>query len=104
MQLGETVQVSYLEKSSGALDASAIAFPDAVSSSGTVGAIAPDGSSFAIQTASGATLTLDTSNDPALTADLQVGDTVQLTYTSGSAGATALIVDVTGTPAPATGS
>jgi hypothetical protein len=101
LQLGETVQVGYVETSSGALDASSIAFPDAAIASGTVGAIAPDGSSFTIQMTTGTTLTLGTGNDSALAAELQPRDTVQVTYTSASAGPTALSVEVTGTPTPA---
>ena len=104
LQLGETVQVSYVETSSGALMATSIAFPTAASVTGTVGAIAPDGSSFTIQTSAGSSLTLSTTSDPALTQTLMVGDAVQVTYVTGPAGAAAITIAITGSPAPTTGS
>lgn len=103
LALGEDVQVSYDEASSGALVASSVSFPDATSISGSVLSIAPDASSFTIQTPSGADLTLSSENDPGLIQALLVGDAVQVSYTDGSAGPIALTLTVTGSP-PATGS
>jgi hypothetical protein len=98
LQGGETVQVSYEETSSGALFATAIAFPGASTATGTVGEVAPDASSFTIQTSSGSSLTLSTVDDPALVQGLTVGDMVEVSYTASAAGLTALSITVTGTP------
>jgi hypothetical protein len=104
LEVGEQVQVGYEETSSGALLATSVAFPGASTTTGTVGAIAPDASSFTIQTASGTSITFSTANDPALVGDLATGDTVQVSYTASAVGATALTVTVTGTPAAGAGS
>lgn len=92
--IGDTVQVSYQETGSGALVATAIAFPGASTTSGTVAAIAPDGSSFTIQTAGGTSLTFSSVNDPALAQDLSVGDSVEVTYTTSAGVLTARAVTV----------
>src|SRR5205085_9980458 len=50
LALGEKVQVSYEELASGSLVATAIAYPGATTTSGTIEAIADDGSSSTLQT------------------------------------------------------
>ena len=100
LALGETVQVSYQETASGALVTTSLTFPGAVTASGAVAAIAPDGSSFTIQTSSGTSLTLSTANDPALLQNVNVGDNVQITYTTSSAGMTALALTDSGPSVP----
>jgi hypothetical protein len=102
LALGEEVQVSYQETAAGALAATSVGFPDAITTSGTVGSVAVDGSSFTIQMTSGTSLTFSTANDPALVQNLGIGDTVQVTYASSASGPTALTVTVTASaPVPA---
>lgn len=103
LELGETVQVSYQETSSGALVATALAFPGALTTTGTVSAVADDGSSFAIETSSGTSLTFSTANNPALAEGLNVGDAVQVTYTTSNDVMTALAVADSGPSASYTG-
>ncbi len=104
LEVGEQVQISYQEVSSGLMVATAIAFPGAITTTGTVGSIADDASSFTIQTASGSSLTFSTGEDPQLIDGLQQGDTVQVTYTATGAALTAHVVTVTATPAETGGS
>jgi hypothetical protein len=95
LQAGEPVRVSYTEARTGALVASAITFPGALTVSGVVAAVASDGSSFTLQTPTGTELSFDTSSDPSLTSEVAVGDAVQVTYTTSHGVAVAHIVDVT---------
>jgi hypothetical protein len=92
--VGEQVQVSYEELASGSLLATTVAYPGAVTATGTVQSVAADGSSFTFQDQSGATTTVMT---PTPVDGLAVGDTVQVTYTSAGATMIALDVSVTGT-------
>ncbi|MBV8429913.1 MAG: hypothetical protein JO244_02035 [Solirubrobacterales bacterium] len=92
LELGDTVEVSYKESSAGSLFATTLRFPGATTAAGTVSSIAPDGSSFTLQTSAGQALTL-TAPDQQLTQDLTIGDSVQVTYTSN--GATLTLRDVT---------
>jgi hypothetical protein len=92
--VGEQVQVSYEELASGILLATTVAYPGAVTATGTVQSIAADGSSFTFQDENGATTTLMT---PTPVDGLAVGDTAQVTYTSAGATMIALDVNVTGT-------
>lgn len=103
LAVGENVQVGYEETSSGTILATAIGYPGSLTASGTVGSVAGDGSAFAIQTASGQSLTFSTAS-PQLAAGLAVGDTVQVTYTPATSEMIAHEVEVTGTPAGASGS
>lgn len=96
LQLGDAVRVTYRERSSGELIATAVAFPGAVTASGTVTAIAPDGSWFTVQSAAGASTTFSTAGDQALVENLAAGDTVQVTYTTSGTTLTARAVAVTG--------
>jgi hypothetical protein len=67
---------------------------------GTVTAIAADGTSFILQPVSGQPLTLAVT-DPQLLQNLATGDTVQVTYTTSGSTALARVVTVTATaPAP----
>jgi len=100
LELGDQVQVTYKESSAGSLFATAIAYPGSVTTTGTVGTVAPDGSSFTLQTSSGQTLTLVVPN-PALSQGLGSGDTVQVTYTSSAGTLTARELTITAT-APGT--
>jgi hypothetical protein len=101
--LGESVQVGYEELASGSLIATTLAYPGAVTTTGTVEAVAPDNSSLTIQTDSGSTVTLVTTSLATPIDGLAVGDAVQVTYTTAGASAIALSVNVTGTPGSADG-
>lgn len=103
LALGETVQVNYQETSSGALVATSLAFPGALTVSGTVAAIAADGSSLTIQTSSGASMTFSTVNDPAGLQNVNVGDDVQVTYVTSSAGTTTVGLTDSGASTPPSG-
>jgi hypothetical protein len=79
---GEKVKVRYKELASGAMIATAISYPHSIRATGTVQAIAPDGSSFTLQHPNGATLTLLSGGSSELLADVIAGDTVRVSYTS----------------------
>jgi hypothetical protein len=99
-QVGDTLQVTYLESRAGSLFATSIAYPGSMVTTGTVTAIAADGTSFILQPVSGQPLTLAVT-DPQLLQNLATGDTVQVTYTTSGSTALARVVTVTATaPAP----
>ena len=100
---GEKVDVSYEELASGSMIATAIAYLDSVTTTGTVGSVAYDASSLTIQSSSGTTLTLATAGGPQLLNGVTVGDTVQVSYTKVGATLVAHTVVVTAVPAPTTG-
>lgn len=100
VELGDKVQVTYKESSAGSLFATAISYPGSTTASGTVGTVAPDGTSFTLQTSSGQTLTLSLPN-PELSQGLGSGDTVQVTYTTSGSTLTARQLTITAT-APGT--
>jgi hypothetical protein len=104
LEVGEKVEVSYEQTSAGNIVATAISYPGALATSGTVQSIAGDASSFTITTSSGSTQTFSTAGDSQLAAQLGVGDTVQVTYTTSGSTMIAVAVQVTGTPAPSSGS
>lgn len=100
LELGDRVQVSYTESKSGSLLASSIVYPGSTTATGTVGAIAADGSSFTLQASSGQTLTLSVPA-PQLIQDLVSGDAVQVTYTTSGTTATLRLVTITSTASAA---
>jgi hypothetical protein len=102
LAVGEEAQVSYEETASGELLASSVGFPGGATTSGTVASIAPDGSSFTIQTTAGGSITFSTADDPELVQSLVIGDSAQVTYTTSSGGPVALTVTDTGSPAGST--
>jgi hypothetical protein len=99
IELGDMVDVSYKESGTGSLLATAISYPGSTTASGTVGTVAPDGTSFTLLTSSGQTLTLAVPN-PDLFQGLGPGDTVQVTYTTSGSALTARQITITAT-APA---
>ncbi len=103
LSVGDKVRVSYEQVRSGSLVATAVVYPGAITTSGTVGAIAGDGSSFTIQTGPGASLSLSTAGVRNLLDGVAVGDTVQVTYTNSLSTLTARSVKVTNTPASTAG-
>jgi len=96
LEIGETVEVSYQESTSGAMVATTLTFPGALTASGTVSAVADDGSSFTIVDPTGASLTFSTVGDPALVQGLNVGDSVEVTYTTSGGVSTARAVSDSG--------
>jgi hypothetical protein len=81
--------------------ASGVTWVGAVTTSGTVTAIASDDSSFTVQSASGQAQTFSTGTNPSLAGSLQVGDSIDVSYTSAAGALTARSLTVTATPAPA---
>jgi|GEM_PF-3000044 len=82
LQVGEPLRVSYSEARTRALVASAIAFPGALTATGTVVSVAPDGSSLTLQASDGTQLTLDTSAISGLVQGVAAGESVQVSYVS----------------------
>jgi hypothetical protein len=103
LAVGENVQIGYEELASGSLIATTVGYPDAITTGGTIQAVAPDGSSFTVQTPNGASVTLSTASLVAPIEGLSVGDTVQVTYTAARSATIVLAVNVTGTPAGSSG-
>jgi hypothetical protein len=100
LQVGDKVSVGYRRSGVGTLVASAVGYLGAVTVSGTVGTIAPDGSTFTVTGSDGRTLPISTSRIASLLAGLQAGDTVSVTYTRAAGVLTAHALSITGTPAP----
>jgi len=105
--VGDDLRVTYQQTGFGGMLASTIGYVGALTTSGTVTSIAPDGSSFTITGANGQSDAFSTGTNPGLVSGLQVGDTAEVTYTKGSGAIlTARVLTVTATPvvAQATGS
>jgi hypothetical protein len=85
-ELGDKVRLAYSEARNGAMTATAISWVGAISVTGTVTSLAPDGSSLTIQTPGNQTLTFATSQVPQLIQGVQVGDGVQISYTRSTSG------------------
>jgi hypothetical protein len=101
-QAGDRVRVSYAQTRVGSMTATALQYLNTLTASGTVTALAPDGSSMAIQTPGGQSLAFSTSAVPDLIAGQQVGDEVQVTYTKEASGELIpRVVQTLSTPAPA---
>jgi hypothetical protein len=98
VQLGDKVRVSYQVTGSGTMVLRGLAYIGAATSTGTVTSLAPDGSSFAIQTPSGAIRTFSTGTDTYLLDGLETGDQVQVLYTRRAGILTARAVTVTAQP------
>ena len=86
-QAGDKVRVSYAQTRVGSISATAIQYLNTLTTTGTVTAIAADGSSVTIQTPDGQSLAFATSAVPDLIAGLQVADGIQVTYTKEASGA-----------------
>jgi hypothetical protein len=98
LQIGDVVQVGYQEDETDRLLATTIAYPGSAVTTGTVIAIAPDGSSFTLQTPSATSLTF-AAVDPELLQGVVVGDTAEVTFTRTDGARTARVVTVTGSVA-----
>jgi hypothetical protein len=100
-ELGEVITVGYTQARNGVTSAQSVLYRGAVTTTGTVTAIAEDGSSTTIQTPDGQTVSLATTLVPDLINGLLVGDTISVTYAGDPSG---LLVPhaltVLSTPAP----
>jgi hypothetical protein len=96
VQVGDKVKVSYAELASGILVATAVAYPGALTTTGTITSIASDGSSLTLRSPNGASLTV--SATATLLDGVVPGDTVQVTYTKSGTALTAHGIAVTATP------
>jgi hypothetical protein len=82
-QLSEPISVRYRATQYGTLVAESVAYPGATALTGSVTAIAPDGSSLTVQPASGPSVTLTTGSlSDLMFSDITVGDTVSASYTA----------------------
>jgi hypothetical protein len=99
-QVGEPITVSYRTTRYGTLAATAVSYPGASSLTGTVTAVAPDGSSVTVQPASGPALTVSSGALSGVVAgSVYAGETVTITYSVN--GTTDTLRTITaGTPAP----
>ncbi|MGB9185507.1 MAG: hypothetical protein WCB67_15720 [Solirubrobacteraceae bacterium] len=98
---GEKVRIAYTGTQTGSMTATSIQYLGAVTASGTVTALASDGSSMSVQTSAGQVLMFSTSAIPDVIAPLQVGDGVQVTYSKDPAGLLVPhAVQTLSTPAP----
>ena len=102
LQVGVKLQVSYEQTRSGSMFATALDYPGAITTTGTVQSVAPDGSSLTLTTADGSSLTLATGGAPQLLENVIPGDTVSVTYLQSASTTIALAVTVTATPPPST--
>jgi hypothetical protein len=98
VQVGDRIHVGYTKTSSGTMTLRTVTFVGSATTSGTVTAIAPDASSFAIQTPAGRGIAFATGILPSLAYGLQLGDQVQVTYTRHAGALTARAVTVTAPP------
>lgn len=83
---GDRVRVTYTQGRDGINVASAVTFVGAQNAIGTVSAIAADGSSLTITTATGSSETFSTAADPGLLTGVTIGEQVQVSFTSGTGG------------------
>ncbi|MHB1833389.1 MAG: hypothetical protein ACYCXW_00335, partial [Solirubrobacteraceae bacterium] len=83
---GDRVRVTYTQGRDGINVASAVTFVGAQNATGTVSAIAADGSSLTITTATGSSETFSTAADPGLLTGVTIGEQVQVSFTSGAGG------------------
>ena len=97
---GDQVKVTYRQARSGSLIGTAVTYPRAKTTTGTVASIADDGSSFTITWPSGVQKTFSVPDGTGLLDNVAVGDTVKVKYTRRAGVLTARQLVVTATPAP----
>lgn len=102
LQVGVKLRVTYAQTRSGSMFATALDYPGAITATGTVQSVAPDGSSLTLQAPDGSSLTLATNGAPQLLQNVAAGDTVSVTYLLSGSTTIALSVTVTATPPPST--
>ena len=85
-EVGDQVQVGYTETPAGSMVATSITYADQTTVSGTVTAIAGDGSTVTLETSTGQSLTLTTALVGNLLYGLQIGDSVEVIYSPDAAG------------------
>jgi cell wall-associated NlpC family hydrolase len=100
---GEKVRVRYRELSSGTMVATAVTYPGSVTATGTVSSIAPDGSSFALQSATGTIRTVLTGGLARQSMDsIVAGDTIRIRYSKVGSQLIAHALTVSATPVATT--
>lgn len=104
LQTGESVRVTYRERQSGLMVATAVVPPHGSKASGSVIAIASDGSTFTIQESGGRTMTFATGQDPAIPQLIALGESVRVVYTRhGSTLNARLVTSTSGGGSPGVG-
>ena len=101
VQVGDDLNVSYLEDSSGQLTAQSVSWVGAGTASGTIIAIAQDQSSFSLETVGGQSATFSVGQNTGIADDLQVGDSAEITYVPNGSSRVARVIDVTAEPTDA---
>jgi hypothetical protein len=96
VEVGDDLNVTYQGTGAGSMIATAIGYVGALTTSGTVTSIAAG--EFTMQAAGGQAMTFSTGTNPALSAGLQAGDTIEVTYTQAAGALTARSLTVTATP------
>ena len=100
LAVGDDLNVTY-SSNAGVLTATGVAWVGAVNASGTVVQIAPGGAALTLVTPTGAAIVISTAGDPSLIADVDVGDSIEVTFTDSAGALTAHQLVVTGAPVPA---
>jgi hypothetical protein len=95
---GVKVRVSYEEASSGVLTATAVTYPGAATTTGTVVSVGARGRSFTIDTPGGSSISFSTGKASTLTQGLELGDAVTVLYTKSGSTMTAHEITVTAPP------
>jgi hypothetical protein len=85
-ELGDVITIGYAQTRNGVTSAQSVLYRGAVTTSGTITAIADDGSSVTIQTPTGQSVTLAAALVPDLIDGLLVGDTISVTYATDPSG------------------
>jgi hypothetical protein len=98
VQPGDKIKVAYRQSRWGSLIATAVTYPDARTTSGTVSALADDGTSLTITWPSGVQKSFSVPSDTGLLDHVALGDTVQVKYTRRAGVLTARELVVTATP------
>jgi hypothetical protein len=83
-QVTEPMSVGYRSTRYGTLVATAVSYPGATSLTGTVSAMAPDGSSLTVQPATGSAVIISTGLLSGLVLNVALGDAVTVSYTGTS--------------------
>jgi hypothetical protein len=102
-QPGDKIKVAYRQSRWGSLIATAVTYPNAKTTTGTVASMADDGSSFTITWPSGVQTTFSVPSHTGLLDHVAAGDTVQVKYTRRAGILTARQLVVTATPPPTSG-
>lgn len=101
--VGDNVHVSYTTTRAGVVTLGTVAYANAKTAAGLVTAVSANGSSFTVSGANGSSQTFSVTSNAASGEQLQVGDTVTLTYTTAGGALTARTITIVSPPASTTG-